>query len=182
MGSSRPFNVKDVMALSTLRMALRPSLLGSSQAILLKQTAPMSMTAQDQMKQFWKKNQKLQRPQSPWINYRWQLPMMTSLTNRVPGVSMTVGLYAISIGLFFSPDTIPHYVEMLKAMDHGALIWFPAKFVMAWPLTYHTLNSLRHLSWDFYGGYKVKHQLQTGWACFGGATVLASLLAGYAYI
>jgi len=170
------------MALSTLRLALRPSLLGSTQAILIKHSVPMSMSAQDQMRGFWQKNQKLQRPQSPWINYRWQLPMMSSLTHRATGMTMTIGLYAISIGLFCAPDTIPHYIEMLKAMDHGALVWFPAKALCAWPLTFHALNSARHLGWDFYGGYKVKDQLLSGWITYGGATVLAVLIAGYAYM
>merc|ERR1712045_798387 len=51
--------------------------------------------------------------------------------HRFTGITMTVGLYAISIGLFAAPDTIPHYVDMLSSMNHGALIWFPAKTIVA---------------------------------------------------
>jgi len=182
MGNAEYMGKVANMVLSTLRMALRPSLLGSSQAILLRHSAAMATSAPEQMRGFWQKNQKLQRPVSPWINYRWQLPMMTSLTHRFTGITMTVGLYAISIGLFAAPDTIPHYVDMLSSMNHGALIWFPAKTIVAWPLTFHALNSVRHLVWDFHGGYKVKDQLFWGWATYGGATILAMMMAGYAYL
>jgi len=33
-------------------------------------SAPMAMTAHDEMKLFWKKNQELKRPNSPWWIYR----------------------------------------------------------------------------------------------------------------
>ena len=39
--------------------------------ILFSSSAPMATSAQEQMKEYWVKNQKLKRPNSPWIIYQW---------------------------------------------------------------------------------------------------------------
>merc|ERR1711962_1290943 len=83
--------------------------------------------------------------------------MMTSLMNRITGVAMTAGLYGLGIGVLLAPDTVPHYLEALQALQLGPLVWLPVKTVIAFPLTYHALNGLRHVNWDFMrGGYEIK--------------------------
>jgi len=44
------------MALSTLRLAAKPYLLRQQSMVIAKWTAPMALSAHDQMKLFWKKD------------------------------------------------------------------------------------------------------------------------------
>lgn len=42
-----------------------------------------------------------------------------------------------------------------------------AKATLAFPFFFHSLNGLRHLTWDLGLGFKNKTVMQTGWAVVG---------------
>ena len=48
------------------------------------------------------------------------------------------------------------------------------KFVVALPFTFHTMNGLRHLTWDLGKSFANKTVVKTGWVVTG-ATIASSL-------
>jgi len=169
------------MALSTMRYMTRPWLAMHQSTIILRSSVPMATSAHDEMKKFWVKNQKLNRPSSPWIIYWPHLPMMTSLTHRTTGIIMGVVLYAFSVGVVLAPGDFPSYIEAVKNLQLATPVLFTAKALMAFPLCYHYLNGIRHLSWDAGKGFEMKTQYKTGYVIVGTSCALAALLASLAY-
>jgi len=170
------------MALSTMRYMGRPWMaMYRSSNMILRSSVPMATSAHDEMKKFWAKNQKLGRPSSPWIIYIPHLPMMTSLTHRTTGIVMGVVLYAFSVGIAIAPGDFTSYVEAVKNLQLSPVILFTAKSLMAFPLVYHYLNGIRHLSWDMGKGFEMKTQYKTGWTIVGTSITISALLASLAY-
>jgi len=141
----------------------------------------MATSAHEEMKKFWAKNTKLNRPSSPWIIYWPHLPMMTSLTHRTTGIIMGVALYAISAGLLIMPGDLPSYIEVVKNAQLSPALLFMGKTLMAFPLVYHYINGIRHLTWDSGHGFEMKTQYKTGYAVVGSSITLAILLGAFAY-
>ena len=171
------------MALSTMRYMGRPWLAAyrNSNVILLRSSVPMATSAHEEMKKFWNKNQKLGRPSSPWTIYWPHLPMMTSLTHRTTGIIMGVVLYAFSVGIAIAPGDFPSYVEAVKNLQLSPAILFTAKSLMAFPLVYHYLNGIRHLTWDMGKGFEMKTQYKTGYTIVSSSVAISALLGSLAY-
>jgi len=170
------------MALSTLKFAMRPpwsAVYRSS--VVIKSSAPMATSAHDEMKKFWEKNQKLNRPSSPWTIYMPHLPMMTSLTHRTTGIVMGIALYGISAGLLLMPSDFCTYIEAVKSAQYSPALMFSAKTIMAFPLVYHYMNGIRHLTWDSGVGFEMKTQYKTGWAIIISSSLVSALLGAIAY-
>ena len=57
-------------------------------------------------------------------------------------------LYGFSIAYLFAPGTFDstHVVEFIAGLPEGAK--YAGKVVLAAPFAFHSLNGLRHLSWD----------------------------------
>ena len=141
----------------------------------------MASSAHDEMKKFWAKNQKLQRPSSPWIIYMPHLPMMTSLTHRTTGIIMGCMLYVISLDLLAVTGDYTSYIEAVKNLHLSPALLFTAKTLMAFPLVYHYMNGIRHLTWDAGKGFEMKTQYKTGWTVVGAACATSALLGAFAY-
>lgn len=169
------------MALSTMRFAARPLLLAQQSIIVARCTAPMATDAHDQMKKFWNKNLTLNRPNSPWWIYKPHLPMLTSLCHRMTGIAMGVVFYAFAIGTFVAPHDFAHYVDIIKCWELSPALLFPAKTIVAFPLVYHYINGIRHLTWDAGHGYELKTQYKTGWTIVASAVTVSALLASISY-
>ncbi|KAF1991135.1 succinate dehydrogenase, partial [Aulographum hederae CBS 113979] len=122
--------------------------------------------------------QRLSRPVAPHLTiYQPQIPWLMSGLNRITGVALSGGLYIFGIAYLVSPLMGWHLESMSLAAAFGA--WPVAakvatKLTVALPFTYHCLNALRHLSWDFGMFFKNKQVVQTGWAV-AGASVLSAL-------
>lgn len=52
-----------------------------------------------------------------------------------------------------------------------------AKFLVAWPFTFHALSGVRHLFWDVGVALKNREVMLSGWAVVGGSLVAAGGLA-----
>jgi succinate dehydrogenase (ubiquinone) cytochrome b560 subunit len=141
----------------------------------------MASSAHAQMKDFWKKNLELGRPNSPWQIYRPHLPMLTSLCHRMTGIAMGVVLYTSSIAVFLAPGDFPSYVEFVKNLHLSPLLLFPAKAICAFPLVYHYINGIRHLTWDAGYGYELKTQYKTGTIIVSSAILISALFASLSY-
>lgn len=105
----------------------------------------MAMSAHEQMKSFWQKNEKLNRPSSPWIIYWPHLPMMTSLGHRTTGIILGTGLYGIAIGVFLAPGDFNSIIQAVQSLEISTPIMGALKSIVAFPLVYHYINGVRHL-------------------------------------
>jgi len=139
-----------------------------------------SGSAQTQMDEFWKKNKRTNRPMSPHLTiYRPQLTSMLSITTRITGIALAgaTSLFALATAVY-SGDlaTIYNFVEGLRGSWTGLGALYAAKFLIAWPMTFHTCNGLRHLAWDMVKGLGIKEVYMGGWIVVAVSIILADLL------
>jgi succinate dehydrogenase (ubiquinone) cytochrome b560 subunit len=89
-----------------------------------------------------------QRPISPHVQiYDFPVPALSSITNRVTGAALTVGLYSMGYVALAGSCDIPSYVQ---AFQSSAPFLVPvAKAAVGFPLIYHTGAGIRHLYWDY---------------------------------
>lgn len=78
---------------------------------------------------------------------------------------MTLAGYAVALGLgaVVLPESIPHYIEELECAQLGAAVISSLKFLLAFPLTYHFWNGIRHLLWDTGRFLTIKEVYITGY-------------------
>jgi succinate dehydrogenase cytochrome b556 subunit len=48
---------------------------------------------------------------------------------------------------------------------------------LAWPVTYHLLNGVRHLAWDLGKGFKIPELYKSGYVVLGLSVISALVLA-----
>jgi succinate dehydrogenase / fumarate reductase cytochrome b subunit len=111
------------------------------------------------------------RPLSPHLQiYRPQLPMVTSILNRITGNALLVAALLI-VWWLLAASYGPDYFATADAVLTS---WF-GDLVLALSvlgLWYHTLAGVRHLIWDTGHGFEVKTAERMGMACIGGSVVL----------
>ncbi len=85
------------------------------------------------------------RPVSPHVTiYKFPITALTSITNRATGVGLFAGLAGVSL-LSFVPGVDPSAVmNFIGNSCMGSV----AKMAVAFPLTYHYINGMRHFYWD----------------------------------
>eukprot|EP00735_Rhodelphis_limneticus_P002247 TRINITY_DN1304_c0_g1::TRINITY_DN1304_c0_g1_i1::g.20095::m.20095 TRINITY_DN1304_c0_g1::TRINITY_DN1304_c0_g1_i1::g.20095 ORF type:complete len:171 (+),score=24.08,sp/Q8T2T5/C560_DICDI/34.11/8e-16,Sdh_cyt/PF01127.17/7.5e-19 TRINITY_DN1304_c0_g1_i1:41-553(+) len=83
------------------------------------------------------------RPISPHAQiYNFPLNARASIVTRVTGLGLTGGVYAVGLASLVTD------VPALAAAIESPLLLLPLKFLVAFPLAFHTLSGLRHLYWD----------------------------------
>ena len=81
---------------------------------------------------------------SPHVEiYRFPTVAISSITNRVTGVMLSIGVSGIGAMAFMGAD--PSAVT--TAIASAGLCSCP-KFAVAFPLVYHYLGGIRHIVWD----------------------------------
>ncbi|KAL8588753.1 hypothetical protein ACOMHN_042095 [Nucella lapillus] len=154
----------------------RQCLLQNQGFFVQKRVAQASSSAYDEMRKYWDINRKLKRPLSPFLTvYKPHLAMMTSLTHRVTGVVMMCAATTVSITLLALPGDFPHYLELVKNLALGPVIIYSAKLILAFPVTYHFLNGIRHLAWDAGKGFGLETLYKSAYFAMG----LTALVTGY---
>ncbi|XP_060079838.1 succinate dehydrogenase cytochrome b560 subunit, mitochondrial-like [Ylistrum balloti] len=144
-----------------LRNLGRKGLLGHNKLVITKCIQPSSSQAYDEMKDFWQKNKKLNRPLSPHLSiYRPQLTSMLSLTHRATGIAMSVAIPVVATGLMFAPGDFTTYLHSVH-LSAGSVI--ACKYIVAFPFTYHYVNGIRHLAWDWAKGFSLKETYNSGY-------------------
>ena len=92
------------------------------------------------------------RPLSPHMTiYRWPVTMMTSITHRITGGGMAVGMIALAWWLVCISNGPEGWQSFHAIWDTplGLLVLFG----LTWSLVYHFLNGVRHLAWDLGYGF-----------------------------
>ncbi|KAF4613467.1 hypothetical protein D9613_008122 [Agrocybe pediades] len=112
--------------------------------------------------------QRLNRPSTPHFTiYQPQLTWLASIANRVTGVGLSVLLYGFSIGYLIAPGTLDsaHVIEFVAGLPDA--VKYAGKAILAAPFAFHSLNGIRHLTWDLNKFTSVKGVYQTGYAVLG---------------
>ncbi|CCX09740.1 hypothetical protein FPQ18DRAFT_333991 [Pyronema domesticum] len=124
--------------------------------------------------------QRKKRPIAPHLSiYEPQLTWYMSAANRVTGVALAGSFYLFGISYALSPY-IGFHVE--SAAIAGAFATLPlaakmaVKATFATPFVYHSMNGLRHLTWDTARQLTIKGVYRTGYA------VLAATAVGSVYL
>jgi len=93
---------------------------------------------------------KTQRPVSPHVTiYAFPITALTSITNRVTGVALSVG--AAGLGVVELASGGGGSVALMQDIaSMGPIVASTAKFSVAFPCIYHYLGGLRHVLWDRY--------------------------------
>ncbi|KAH8294656.1 hypothetical protein KR018_000884, partial [Drosophila ironensis] len=127
---------------------------------------------------FFEKNQRLGRKMSPHLTiYQPQLTSLLSVTHRGTGMAMAAGVWALGLGALISSHDISHYVTMVEGLQLSSASLTAIKFIIAYPLGYHTANGIRHLLWDTGRFLKIKEVYSTGYAMIATSFILTAILA-----
>ncbi|CAG5896381.1 unnamed protein product [Menidia menidia] len=143
--------------------------------VLYRHAAPMGSTAKDEMNKFWAKNARLNRPMSPHLTiYRWSVPMVMSITFRGTGVGLSGAISAFAVAALVLPGNYPDYLDLIHSLTVGPYLIGLAKFGIAFPVSYHTYNGIRHLWWDIGKGFRIPEVYRTGYTVIG-LSILTSI-------
>lgn len=112
------------------------------------------------------------RPLSPHLQvYRLPMGPITSIMNRITGVGLT--LAAVLIVWWFAAGA--YSPEYFAFVDGILTSWFGILVMVGslWALSYHMLNSIRHLIWDTGRMMDVPTVEKSSWVVIGASVVLA---------
>ena len=92
------------------------------------------------------------RPLSPHLtHYRWTPTMASSITHRLTGIGLGLGMAVLTWWLYAAargPEAFTTFLD-LASTPLGQVILFG----IAWALSFHLLNGIRHLFWDLGYGF-----------------------------
>lgn len=74
------------------------------------------------------------------------------------------------------PGNFPYYLGMLEAAHLNPALIFGAKFLVAFPFTYHLCHGLRHLYWDAGNGFTLNQVKIAGYISITTAVITAGCL------
>ena len=114
------------------------------------------------------------RPLSPHLQvYKWQLTSLMSIGHRASGIALLLGTFLIVIWLVALAAGPELFSYVNKVISHwlGQFILFGFSVM----LFYHSLNGIRHLSWDLGYGFDISNVYKTGYAVLVTALILTSI-------
>ena len=116
----------------------------------------------------------LQRPLSPFMQYRWQYTNTTSILHRLTGVVLSVCFLVLVYWLAAAAAGPSAYDAALARI--GSIPVQVALFAGLFSFCFHLLNGIRHLFFDAGYGFELPVARKTGWAAGLGALVLTVVL------
>jgi succinate dehydrogenase / fumarate reductase cytochrome b subunit len=115
-----------------------------------------------------------ERPLSPHLQvYRKQVQMMTSITHRITGVALAVGILGLVWGLLALAAGPQRWAGFTACA--GSPLGLLVLFGFSWALAYHFLNGIRHLVQDAGNGFAIPDFIRSSWISIGGSIVLVVL-------
>ncbi|XP_070700997.1 succinate dehydrogenase cytochrome b560 subunit, mitochondrial [Pempheris klunzingeri] len=148
-------------------------------SLLYRHAAPMGTTAKEEMNKFWSKNATLNRPMSPHLTiYNWSIPMLMSITHRGTGVGLSGAISVFAAAALVLPGNYPYYLDLIHSLSIGPFLIGLAKLGIAFPVSYHTFNGVRHLYWDIGKGFRIPEVYRTGYTVIG-LSIITSLAVAF---
>ncbi|CAG7849092.1 Succinate dehydrogenase cytochrome B subunit, mitochondrial Flags: Precursor [Serendipita indica DSM 11827] len=169
--------------LAVRAVGLRPAIRASGISVMaLRATSrgvkTESITTTDQRSILDK--QRLNRPSSPHMTiYEPQITWYGSIAHRITGVGLSVGMYAFFLSYLAAPVAgIPFDSSAVVELVHGLPEWakVAGKTVFAFPFAYHSLNGVRHLTWDSTKLLSNAAVTRSGYAVIAGAIISTAAL------
>lgn len=115
-----------------------------------------------------------ERPLSPHLQvYRKQVQMMTSITHRITGVALAVGILGLVWGLLALAAGPQRWAGFTACA--GSPLGLLVLFGFSWALAYHFINGIRHLVQDAGNGFAIPDFIRSSWISIGGSIVLVVL-------
>lgn len=117
------------------------------------------------------------RPLSPHLQvYRPQLTSVLSISHRISGILLSVGLIVVVawlLALAAGPDRFAALTAILSSLPMllVLMVWTAALF-------YHLLNGIRHLLWDAGWLLDLRGAYASGWTVVGLAVLLTVISWG----
>ncbi|CAF1180795.1 unnamed protein product [Adineta ricciae] len=98
---------------------------------------------------------KYQRPISPHLQiYRFPFQVWSSGFHRISGLMLNGMLYTAGPLAFLATGHSTEILNYIYSMDIPSWFIFSVKLFIAWPISYHALNGIRHLAWDTGRGFE----------------------------
>ena len=115
-----------------------------------------------------------ERPLSPHLQvYRKQVQMMTSITHRITGIALAVGILGLVWGLLALAAGPERWAGFTACA--GSPLGLLMLFGFSWALAYHFLNGIRHLAQDAGNGFAIPDFIRSSWISIVGSIVLVVL-------
>lgn len=124
--------------------------------------------------EFAAKQTKLRRPTSPHVLiYDFPLAALTSITHRVSGGILALGMYDVAICSLLGLDSQTFFLAL-----HDSFLAVPAKFAVSGAVIFHAIGGIRHLYWDaFPEGLSPESQKSAALGVLGSSFVLSTFVA-----
>mmetsp|Transcript_19886 Transcript_19886/g.28588 ORF Transcript_19886/g.28588 Transcript_19886/m.28588 type:complete len:157 (+) Transcript_19886:90-560(+) len=127
------------------------------------------------MATYTEKQEKTGRPVSPHVMiYSFPIVAISSITNRITGVGMAAGFTGAAAMALTGAD-VPVIMSSIGSSDVGAL----AKFMVAFPISYHYIAAVRHTVWDHMPDELTNEKVQATSLIIGGLSLGISLGAAF---
>ncbi|CAF1392583.1 unnamed protein product [Rotaria magnacalcarata] len=95
------------------------------------------------------------RPVSPHLLiYKIPFQMWSSGFHRITGLMLNGMLYTAGPLAFLATGHSAEILNYIYAMDIPSWFILSVKLFMAWPISYHAFNGIRHLAWDMGKGFE----------------------------
>ena len=94
---------------------------------------------------------RIDRPLSPFMNYRWTLTMAMSIVHRITGIALYVGTLLMAWWLIATASGPGAYANIQGFTS--SWIGRVVVFGYTWALLHHMLGGIRHLIWDLGYGF-----------------------------
>ena len=120
------------------------------------------------------KQANLRRPTSPHVLiYDFPIAALTSITHRISGGILALGMYDIAISSLLGLDSQTFFLFL-----HDSFLAVPAKFAVSGAVIFHALGGVRHLYWDaFPENLSPETQKQAALGVVGVSAVLSTFVA-----
>ncbi len=114
-------------------------------------------------------------PLSPHLQiYKWQISSLLSISHRIVGVInfLAITLICIWVVSLLLGENNYEMIEIFLRSFFGKFLIIS----LCWTFSFHILNEIRHLAWDFGYGFDLKIAKITGILVFVGSIILTIFL------